>query len=419
MVQPTFTVAAMEGNPLIDSLQRAVDAAPDDLALRLHLAQLLVSAGRAAEAIPHVARALQQDPASTEARSLMAEALAPPASITPSSPRPRDDTAADPGEFDWKLAETDLGSGVPRMFADGAPEQSEVAAYDVERIGLTLADVGGMADVKRRLEAAFLAPLRNEKLRAMYHKSLRGGLLLYGPPGCGKTYLARALAGEMKAGFMSVSIADVLDMWVGSSEHNVHEIFEVARANAPLVLFFDEVDALGHKRSRLSSDAMRSAVNQLLTELDGVGGPNEGVFILAATNAPWDVDPALRRPGRIDRTLLVLPPDAEARATIWRLHLAERPIADIDVKRLAKLTDGYTGADIAHICETAAEHALMAAAETGDLRLISQADVEVAIAEVRPSIGPWLETARNVAVFGNASGEYDDLAKYLRKAKRL
>ena len=137
--------------------------------------------------------------------------------------------------------------------------------------------------------------------------------------------------------------------------------------------FLDEVDAIGHKRSRMSSDAMRSTVNQLLLELDSVASTNEGIFVLAATNHPWDVDAALRRPGRLDRTILVLPPDLEARVAIWTMHLKDRPVAGIDVKRLAKMTDGYTGADIAHLCDSAAELALLEAAETGDLRMIGQA----------------------------------------------
>ena len=186
----------------------------------------------------------------------------------------------------------------------------EADAYDAEHAGLTLADVAGMTEVKQRLEAAFLAPMRNPDLRRLYGKSLRGGLLLYGPPGCGKTFIARAVAGELGARFIAVSFADIIDMFVGQSERNIHELFEIARRNAPCVLFLDEVDAIGQKRSQLRNTPMRSAVNQLLLELDDISGNNEGVFLLAATNHPWDVDSALRRPGRFDRTLLVLPPDA-------------------------------------------------------------------------------------------------------------
>jgi len=318
--------------------------------------------------------------------------------------------------FDWSQAEQELSGVVPAMFVDEAAGES---AVDVEHAGLTLADVAGMTEVKQRLEAAFLAPMRNPDLRRLYGKSLRGGLLMYGPPGCGKTFIARAVAGELGAKFIAVSFADVIDMFVGQSERNIHELFEIARRNAPCVVFLDEVDAIGQKRSQLRHTPMRSAVNQLLLELDDVKNHNEGVFLLAATNHPWDVDSALRRPGRFDRTLLVLPPDAEARAGVFRFHLRERPVAGIDLAKLARLTDGYSGADIAHVCETAAESALLDSVRAQEPRMIGNADLEAAIGEIRPSIGAWFETARNVALFANEGGAYDELAAYLRKRRML
>jgi SpoVK/Ycf46/Vps4 family AAA+-type ATPase len=315
---------------------------------------------------------------------------------------------------------------LPAMFVgdgDAADSASagidEADAYDAERTGLTLADVAGLTEVKERLEAAFLAPMRNPELRRLYGKSLRGGLLLYGPPGCGKTFIARAVAGELGARFIAVSFADIIDMFVGQSERNIHELFEIARRNAPCVLFLDEVDAIGQKRSQLRHTPMRSAVNQLLLELDDISGNNEGVFLLAATNHPWDVDSALRRPGRFDRTLLVLPPDAAAREGVFRYHLKDRPVAGIDLAKLARRTDGYSGADIAHICETAAERALMDSVRRGEPRMIGTPDLEAAIAEVKPSLGAWFDTARNVALFANEGGTYDDLAAYLRKRRLM
>ena len=303
------------------------------------------------------------------------------------------------------------------MFVDGTTEDPGPSAYDVEAAGVRLADVGGLTEVKKRLEASFLAPLRNPELRALYGKSLRGGLLLYGPPGCGKTFLAKAVAGELGASFLHVSLADVLDMYIGQSERNVKELFEVARTSAPCVLFLDELDAIGGKRSLNRSSGARTTVNQLLTELDGVGSDNEGVFVLAATNHPWDVDPALRRPGRLDRTLLVLPPDREAREAILRTHLRDRPVERIDTRRLAKATEGFSGADLAHLCESASENALMESVGSGQVRMIGMADFDQALSEIRPSIGPWVETARNVALYANASGEYDELATWLRKRR--
>jgi SpoVK/Ycf46/Vps4 family AAA+-type ATPase len=304
------------------------------------------------------------------------------------------------------------------MFVDGQV-RPEVSAWDVEDATITLADVGGLTEVKERLEVSFLAPLRNPQMRRMYGKSLRGGLLLYGPPGCGKTFVARAVAGEMGAKFISVGLSDILDMWVGNSEKNIHELFTLARAQAPVVLFLDEIDALGQKRSQTRQSAMRGSVNQLLTELDGVDGANEGVFVLAATNQPWDVDPALRRPGRLDRTLLVLPPDAAAREAILRHHLKSRPVEGIDLSRLARLSDGYSGADLAYLCEAAAERAMMHGVRTGTVRMIQMADLESAIREIRPSVGSWFDLARNVVLFADSDGTYAELRHYMKRTRRL
>ena len=413
----------MGDSPLIDSLRKAVESAPQDIPLRLHLAGLLLDAGARAEAVAHIGTVLAADPTSAAALELMQRAVGAPAAAPAQAPAadsahssPSSDF--DDGGFDWEAAARDLGDLAAPMFLDGDAELTE-PAYDLEASSISLTDVGGMTEVKKRLEAAFLAPMRNPELRRLYGKSLKGGLLLYGPPGCGKTFLAKAIAGELGASFFSVTLADVLDMYIGQSERNLSEIFATARRNAPCVLFLDEIDALGQRRSQLRSNAMRGTVNQLLTELDGVGAANDGVFVLAATNAPWDVDVALRRPGRLDRTVLVLPPDQAAREAILRHHLKDRPVAKIDLASAARRTDGYSGADLAHVCETAAERALMESADSGTVRMIEMRDVDAAIGEVKPSIGPWLESARNVALFANEAGVYDDLLAYLKKRKIL
>ena len=291
--------------------------------------------------------------------------------------------------------------------------------WEVERADVCLADVGGMVEVKNRLEASFLAPMRNPELRRLYGKSLRGGLLLYGPPGTGKTFIARAIAGEMGAGFLSVTLTDILDHYMGISENNLHRIFQKARNHAPCVLFLDEIDALGIKRSLTRNSGMRSVVNQLLEELDGIGNDNDGVYILAATNTPWDIDPALRRPGRLDRTLLVLPPDEPARATILHTHLRERPVEGIDLQVLAPMTEGLTGADLSHVCDSAAEKALIDSVRTGRPRLMNMQDMYAAIQEVHPSTGPWFETARTVIEYADSSGEYADLREWMKRHRML
>ncbi len=432
----------MSADPaVIASLRRAVEAMPSDLDLRLHLAELLLGSGQRDEAVSHLGAVLQADPANARAVELLTgqqagvadrpgPAAGPPAAGPPAAAAAEAAAAPEAGEpptdpaFNWAQAEAELRDVLPPMFVaeDGtqaAAGDGQDRAYDAERPGLLLSDVAGMAEVKARLEAAFLAPLRNPELRRLYGKSLRGGLLLYGPPGCGKTFIARAMAGELGAHFIAISFADVIDMYIGQSERNIHELFESARKNAPCVLFLDEVDAIGQKRSQLRSTPLRSSVNQLLLELDDVAGGNDGVFVLAATNHPWDVDSALRRPGRFDRTLLVLPPDEPAREAVFRYHLRGRPVAGIELRKLAAMTDGYSAADISHVCESAAELALLDSARSGTVRLISQADLAAAARQVQPSLGPWFESARNVALFANEGGAYDDLAAYLKKRKLL
>ena len=418
----------MAGRRLIESVRAAVEQAPDDTTLRLHLAQLLLDADEPEQALRELGRVLMLEPGSGDALELIQQARQQAATsdehrrsdgLSAAPPTGADDDVDSP--VDWENLERGFEGTVEPMFVQGEGPPTEVPAWDIEREQLTLADVGGLAEVKQRLEVAFLSPMRNPELRRLYRKDLRGGLLLYGPPGCGKGFIARALAGELGAGFLSVSIHDVLDIWVGKSEQNLHEIFVSARRNAPTVIFFDEIDALGRKRSQLSNDAMRTTVNQLLSELDGIdsAAENQNVFALAATNHPWDVDPALRRPGRFDRSLLVLPPDQEAREAIFRTHLRDRPVAGIDLAQLARNSEGFSGADIMHVCETAAEHAMADAVKSGEVRMIEMRDMTGALAQVKPSTGPWFETARNVVQFANKDGDYNELLEYMKRRRMV
>jgi AAA+ superfamily predicted ATPase len=407
---------------LLDSLRRAVSHQPDDEVLRAHLAALLVRAGLPDEAVGHVGLLLAGDPGNREYQDLMRSAMASPDPGTDPGTEgatysvPRElvapigpaGSAKPPEAFDWSAAEHDLVAGL---------------AHEPVETRLRLSDVGGLDEVKAQIEAAFLTPLRSPELRERYGASLRGGLLLYGPPGCGKTYLARAVAGELGARFIPVSLADVLSRWLGQSEGNVADLFTYARAQAPCVLFLDEVDALGRSRAGLgrSGTALRGVVNQLLAEFDGVSSTNEGVFVLGATNAPWDVDLALRRPGRFDRTVFVAPPDLPARAQILRGHLTGLPVdRTVDVDEVARRTDGFSGADLALACRTAAQTALVDAARTGAVdRLITGSDLASAVAGITPSTARWFESARNVVLFADSAGEFAALAAHMRAHRML
>ena len=418
---------------VIAALESAVEKDPDNAALTAHLAALLVEAGRAPEALTICRAAMARAPAeltllqaavtaaeaageaaSAEGYGAVLKALggavaAPP---TPVSPPPPDAPAPhrEP-EPDSEGAEV-----VPLRSIQGGRASDDLA--EVERPTVTLADVGGLDTVKRRLNSSFLGPMRNPQLRQAYGKSLRGGLLLYGPPGCGKTFIARAVAGELGARFTSVGISDVLDMYVGESERKLHELFQTARRNVPCVLFLDEVDALGQKRSHLRHSGTRGTVNQLLAELDDVGSSNEGLFVLAATNHPWDVDTALRRPGRLDRMLLVLPPDAPAREVILRLHLRDRPVApDLDLRAVVARTETFSGADLAYLVELATEGAMEDSMASGEVRDITTKDLLGALRELSPSTRAWFDVAYNYAMFANEGGLYDELLAYVQEHK--
>lgn len=414
---------------LIDTLRASVEANPENLSLKLHFISLLHQNHNYTEALSFATQVLAVYPAQLDAlryAHLCSKALgdgtraegygslyaalggSAPETVIPS---PRVTLPTQRINADGPVS-ANTPEPIPVLETEDAPFQPYL-----EPTTVTLADVAGMEEVKRRLKVAFLEPMRNPELRRLYGRSLRGGLLLYGPPGCGKTFIARAIAGELGAQFLSVGLSDVLDMYIGNSEKNLHNIFETARSQTPCVIFFDEVDALGRKRSQMRG-AGANIINQFLAELDGTQRSNEGLFILAATNHVWDVDEALRRPGRLDRTLLVLPPDLAARKSLIGLSLRDRPVERVDLDALAKQTEDFSGADLVHWVESAAELAMEDSILRGVVRPISQGDLMKALQEVKPSTKPWFETAKNHALF-SSSGGYAELLDYLKRKRWL
>jgi len=284
---------------------------------------------------------------------------------------------------------------------------------------ITFDSVAGLTELKKTIRMKIISPFQNVGLFSKFKKKAGGGVLLYGPPGCGKTFMAKATAGECRAKFIPIHITDILDPYIGVSERNLHDLFAKARSRKPSILFIDEIDAIGFDRAKSSSN-FRGLVDTFLSEMEGIDTSTDQVLIIGATNMPWDVDNALKRPGRFDRLIFVAPPDEEARASIYRLKLQERLTEGVNYGALAKRSEFFSGADIEHVCERAAEKVLEDILDTGVERPIRMADVEDALGSMTASTLEWLRTAKNYVRYANQSGVYNDIEDYLRVyGKRL
>jgi SpoVK/Ycf46/Vps4 family AAA+-type ATPase len=208
-----------------------------------------------------------------------------------------------------------------------SPRAVEISEDSSDIPQVTYEDIGGLTDEVKKIREMVELPLKHPEIFIRLGVEPPKGVLLYGPPGCGKTFIAKATAGQVNAKFISVGLNDILDMWIGNSEKNLHEIFELARNNTPCVLFIDEIDALGASRSDMKQSSGRHLINQFLQELDGIESTNEGVLIIGATNTPWNLDPAFRRPGRFDRIVLVGTPNIDARYKIFKVHSKQIPVS--------------------------------------------------------------------------------------------
>ena len=442
--------------PLLDALQFS----PDNLPLRQHVARQLNAAGRHQEAEDLTREGLRQYPLDEALRLSLAEAyfagnkhsaafvvveellgqradhaaahlLHARLLLAANQPTEAREAYAQALGLNPGLADRDLDQQletaaptrrVPAASSGYAPPTApddNALSPQAQRLGLekpkiNFSDVGGMDAVKDEIRLKIIHPLQFPDLYKAYGKASGGGLLLYGPPGCGKTHLARATAGEVQASFISVGIADILDMWLGNSEKNLHQLFELARAQAPCVLFFDEVDALAANRHDLRQSAGRTVINQFLEELDGAGRSNEGVLIMAATNAPWHLDPAFRRPGRFDRITLVTPPDEPARTAILDILLRGKPLAPgVNPAAVAARTAGLSGADLMALVDVAVDGCLRASMRSGRPLPIEQSHLLDAAKQTKPSTKEWFATARNYALYSNEGGLYDDILVYL------
>ena len=274
----------------------------------------------------------------------------------------------------------------------------------IERPNVRWDDIGGLEDVKQELREVVEWPLKYRKVFEHMKAEIPKGILLYGPPGTGKTLLAKAVATESEANFISVKGPEFLSKWVGESERAVREAFRKARQAAPAVIFIDEIDAIAPTRgTETGTKVTERVVSQLLTEMDGLE-PLHSVTVIAATNRPDLLDPALLRPGRFDRLVYVPPPDEKARLEIFRIHTRGRPLADdVDLEELARRTEGYTGADIAAVVNEATMLAIREyISEGGDPEAPENARVSMkhfqeALKRVKPLSREMLEMYRRIA----------------------
>jgi SpoVK/Ycf46/Vps4 family AAA+-type ATPase len=291
-----------------------------------------------------------------------------------------------------------------------APAEFVIDPQMIQRPQIGLRNIIGVNDVKERLQTTVLDPLRaRSRNSGNTMTAQRSGYLMFGPPGCGKGFFARIVAGEIGASYLPVKMSRALD-WPGDPRQNIQRIFEAAREAAPCVLFLDEIDWAGRHRDAPSDPVDRGVVNRLVTELD-TAAANRGVYVFAGADNPWDVDMALRAEGRLDQTLLVLPPDDEAREAILRFHLKGHKLAGIDTGWIVQRTQHFSGDDLLLLCDTAATLAT-GDALGGDVA-IGPGHVTRALREVRPTAPGWFQAAVDQATASNHGRMYDDVLAYI------
>jgi len=242
-------------------------------------------------------------------------------------------------------------------------------------------DVGGLDDVRAQIEEAFIPEEGNKSYERLGIEPAKG-VLLYGPPGTGKTLIAKAIANEAGANFISVNGPEMASKWMGESERAIRQIFKRAKQMAPCIIFFDELDSIAPIRGGDDGSAWERVVAQMLTSMDGVESLNN-VMVMAATNRPDMIDPALLRPGRFDKLVLVCKPDLKARECILKVHTRKMPLKDVDLSELASMTDGYVGADLAALCR---EAGLTAYRQDKDSEYVTMDHFREALKKVFPSV---------------------------------
>lgn len=282
---------------------------------------------------------------------------------------------------------------------DEEVKEEELVLAEIPNVSFD--DIGGLEKVKEQIRQAIIYPFEHRDIYDHYKVSAGGGVLLYGPPGTGKTLLAKATAHECGAAFISVKTSGIMSKFVGESEQHIKRIFEEARKHERAIIFFDEIDSIARRRADAEGFAKR-IVNELLAQMDGVDTGEDTYLVMGATNEPWEIDPALRRPGRFGTMVHVKEPDGVAREAIFRIHLNGRPCGKIDYPTLAAITEGYSGADISAICEEAALIPLSEALSGSPRRNITMKDILSSVGSRSSSVDAWYsEAERMVKKYGD------------------
>jgi transitional endoplasmic reticulum ATPase len=293
---------------------------------------------------------------------------------------------------------------VPQAVPDGMngidAEEEELVLTEIPSVSFD--DIGGLEDVKEKIRQSIIYPFENPDIYEHYGVNAGGGVLLYGPPGTGKTLIAKATAHECGAAFISVKTSGIMSKFVGESEQHIKRVFEEARKHEKAIIFFDEIDSIAGRRADAEGFAKR-IVNELLAQMDGVESGSDSYLVIGATNEPWEIDPALRRPGRFGTLVHVKEPDGTAREQIFKINLDGRPCSKIDYKTLAAITEGYSGADISAICEEAALVPLGEALRGSKRRDIAMADLLHSVNSRMSSVDAWYNDAeRMIKKYGDS-----------------
>ncbi len=261
--------------------------------------------------------------------------------------------------------------------------------------------VGGMKKVKEGELDESLRLLEEPENAKKFNISFGGGILFYGPPGCGKSMLSEAIAGETQVTYIKANIAEILNKWVGNSEKNLHNLFETARMKQPSLIFFDEIEALGGDRQEVQEHWGRIFINQFLIEMDQIEKNKERILVIGATNSPWHIDLALLRSGRFTNKIFIGSPDLDDRKEIFKIHTRDiEALGNIDFNALAKITDGLSGADIESICKESAKKVWMETVRTKKERKMQTQDFVNIIEKGKKegkfsTVNEWLEVAKN------------------------